>query len=91
MSLMINPDRVTAVLLPDGWHEVADLDGKRIAPGVLSSFETDAYEYYEPHPNPDRNGHLHYTGGTGFTFREVGRKDRMCGPMASIAAVRCDR
>jgi hypothetical protein len=37
MSLYINPGKVTAVLLADGWHDVAD-----------DSFDLDAYEYVEP-------------------------------------------
>ena len=48
MSLAIDVDRVAAILLIDGWHKVAERDGK-------SSFGMDAYEYLEPHPDAGRN------------------------------------
>lgn len=40
MSILIDIDKVTAVLLPDGWHDVAWKDDE-------STFELDAYEYVD--------------------------------------------
>lgn len=89
MSLAINPDEVVAVLLVDGWHRVED-----------DSFTLDAYEFIEPHPNPDRDGLMLHGGGqygvcaNGFCFREViGRgEDREVvltqGPLTAVLAVR---
>ena len=83
MSLYINPGKVTAVLLADGWHDVAD-----------DSFDLDAYEYVEPHPDPGRDGLILLGGGqcagvpsTGFVFAEVGG-GYLFGPLTSIVAVR---
>jgi len=38
---MINPERVIAVLLADGWHVVP-------TPGDVSTFKIETYEYGEP-------------------------------------------
>lgn len=67
MSLVIEIDDVTAVLLADGWHEVAD-----------RSFYTDSYEYIESHAaSPDRDPFVDLGGGCepklparGFGLRE---------------------
>jgi hypothetical protein len=42
MSLAINVDRVEAVLLADGWHEVSLNDES------VSSFTLDAYDFISP-------------------------------------------
>ena len=60
MSLAINTDLVKAVLLADGWHEVAD-----------NSFDLDSYEYLS---GPGDGAPVVHGGGqsgvcaTGFTF-----------------------
>ena len=68
MSLMIDVDKVSHVLLADGWHEVHD-----------SSFTLDAYEYVWANDVQKKHGDfdLMHGGGksgvcaTGFTFHEV--------------------
>lgn len=102
MSLMIDIDNVTAVLLADGWHQVHG-----------DSFDLDAYEYiqapkpYEPSLDVDRRGRAAWEsqvetllgGGreqlvpaTGFSFHERvgGPTNIVCisGPLTSILAVR---
>jgi hypothetical protein len=89
MSLRIDTDRVVAVLLPDGWHEIED-----------ESFDLDAYEFVEffeeaqPGTSPQqRTANLVHGGGdatgvteTGYTFREGGF--RVSGPLTAVLAVR---
>ena len=89
MSLGIDPEKVTEVLLADGWHEVSDLD-----------FTLDSYEYVEPHPDPNRNPLVLHGGGasgicaTGFRFNESVDEDgehqqrTVAGPLTSILTVR---
>lgn len=86
MSLAINIDHVTAVLIAGQWYDVAD-----------DSFDLDAYEYiwHRRNPNryPDDDPQLMHGGGhsgicaTGFVFRTK-QGDRMAGPLTSIQAVR---
>lgn len=82
MSLMINPDMVTAVHLATGRFEVES-----------GSFDLDSYEYVQPHTNPDRDGLVLHGGGnsgvcaTGFAFRLPGGVVTMCGPLTAILAV----
>ena len=82
MSLAIDPNLVTAVLLASGRYEVQ--------PGT---FELDSYEFVEPHSNPDRNGHILHGGGnsgvcaTGFDFLVSPNGPRMAGPLTAILAV----
>jgi hypothetical protein len=90
MSLAIDIDKVTEVLLVDGWHRVAD-----------DSFFLDAYEYIEPRERKDPI--LHFGGGqgkgapsTGFGFSEQlaaktgasGGTVTIYGPISAILAVR---
>jgi hypothetical protein len=94
VSLAINPDHVTEVLLADGWHQVDDMAPDR------SSFDLDSYEYELPHPDDNREGLVLHGGGqsgicaTGFTFTEPVYEDGEChlcqitGPLTSILAVR---
>lgn len=84
MSLAIDVDRVAAVMVGNTWHEVAD-----------TSFVLDAYEYIEPHPDPDGDPFVHLYGGretlvpaTGFQFRDQATGALMFGPLTSIQAVR---
>jgi hypothetical protein len=91
MSLSIDIDEVAAVLLADGWHEVADNDE-----GV-SSFDLDAYEFIW-RTREDRDALTLHGGGqsevcaTGFIFAEKGkRKGMLCGPLTAILAVRTVR
>jgi hypothetical protein len=83
MSIAINIDHVTEVLLADGWHTVAD-----------ESFALDSYEYLQYHPNPDRDPFVLLGGGreplipaTGFTFTET-TGHRISGPLTAVLAVR---
>lgn len=79
MSLSIDVDAVTAVLLADGWHDV--LEG---------SFDLDSYEFTVGKGNDERI--LHGGGDSdicaiGFTFAVRGG-DRLSGPLTSILAVK---
>jgi hypothetical protein len=83
MSLAIDPDSVTHVLLADseGWHEVDH-----------GTFDLDAYEYVIAHEGPLESGDILHGGGqsgvcaTGFTFRSG--MYRVSGPLTAIVAVR---
>jgi len=95
MSLAIDPNEVTAVLLADGWHEVQVLGDNS-----WSSFDLDSYEYVDAQSDPDRDPIVLVGGGqsgicsVGFTFRELVDENgtrRYCtvmGPLTSILAVR---
>jgi hypothetical protein len=99
MSLLIEVDDVTSVLLADGWHNVdwrdsnnhGDPDGRRI-----STFSLDAYEFVHRYRNWDQLKTVDYhLGGqsgicaTGFTFQEEGTW--ISGPLTAILAVQHDR
>jgi hypothetical protein len=80
MSLAIDVNRVSAVLLADGWHKVSLFGDGR------SSFDIDAYEYLE-------DGNLRLGGGvcqgvvtTGAVWFERGQE--VCVPLTSILAVK---
>lgn len=79
MSLAINVDNVDAVLLADGWHDVADNED-----GV-SSFSMDAYEYVWGEFVHQDSRHC---ATLGFDFVEVKTGYRIAGPVTSILAVR---
>lgn len=97
MSLAIDVDAVTAVLLADGWHRVAK-----------KSFFLDSYEYLwsgregtkVKDLRPDQDHILLHGGGqsgisaTGFSFLEqidrTGIPQRISGPLTAILAVRYD-
>ncbi len=81
MSLAIETAEVTAVLLGDGWHEVAD-----------SSFDLDSYEYI--HGTDSRGDTVLAHGGgqsgvcaTGYVFKEPDGTFTY-GPLTAILAVR---
>ncbi len=80
MSLAIDVDTVTRVLLADGWHEVAD-----------KSFTMDAYEYMEGTMTLLGGGTEAKAGvpATGFAFKESrdGAAVVLAGPISSIVAV----
>ena len=90
MSLAIDVDAVTAVLLADGWHEVAD-----------DSFSLDAYEFIwsgkggvrAADMNGDRDPMVLHGGGgsgvcaTGYEFIDDGG-EVIAGPLTAILAVR---
>lgn len=85
MSLLIDMDRVTEVLLADGWHEVA-----RYKNGV-SSFDGDAYEY--KWSSNGRDMYVTFGEGSGvtyegFSFQDAKTGDRIAGPFTSVLAVR---
>lgn len=81
MTLAINPDVVTAVILSTGRYECE--------PG---SFDLDSYEFVIPSKNPDRDGFVLHGGGksgvcaTGFSFH-VPDGPRMYGPLTAVLAV----
>jgi hypothetical protein len=85
MSLAIDVERVTRVLLADGWHDVLPLVGRP----TVSSFTLDAYEFFSE--DDDREPLLAagtVDGGmsTGFSFYE-GVYHQICGPLTAILAV----
>lgn len=89
MSLSIDPKRVRAVLLADGWHAVQQ-----------GTFDLDDYEYVQPGPSGGSGAKLAAGGdnglpGIGFTFTEVDSANgaarpvgRVSGPLTSVQAVR---
>lgn len=87
MSLAIDVDRVTAVLLADGWHSVSD-----------DSFAMDAYEYvwYPDGKRTSWDATMVHGGGengvcaTGFIFKRSSapNSEWIAGPLTSIVAVR---
>ena len=80
MSLAIDIDSVTGVLLADGWHEV-----------INDSFDLDAYEYMQGEGERRTmlfgGGHEKLIPATGFTFQSAG-SEWITGPLTSILAVR---
>jgi hypothetical protein len=84
MSLAIDPSRVNAVLLADGWHNVDPIRDR--LNDTTSSFILDAYEYVDG----DR---LIFSGegaptlsAMGFSFRQG--DVRFSGPITSVLAVK---
>ncbi|MEN4399657.1 hypothetical protein A5768_08265 [Mycolicibacterium fortuitum] len=76
MSLAINTDDVTAVLLADGWHDVSN-----------SSFDIDSYEYIWEDDLVFGGGRDPLIPASGFSFSDaLGR--RIAGPLTSVLAVR---
>jgi hypothetical protein len=96
MSLAIDVDNITHVLLADGWHEVHD-----------ASFGTDSYEFVggertddspmleggqEKHiPEPGHRGSTsrEHVAAAGFSFTEGDHI--LCGPLTSVLAVKTQR
>lgn len=83
MSLNIDIDTVTEVLLEDGWHQVEDV-----------SFDLDAYEYQQRWENDGlhKSYPVHAAGNSGvcsngFMFKENGAV--VMGPLTAILAVKC--
>jgi hypothetical protein len=87
MSLAIDVDRVTAVLLDDGWHPVAD-----------NSFAIDSYEFLwwsecQCKDDDDDDPMVLHGGGqsgvcaAGFSFKTLDG-DVIAGPLTAIVAVR---
>jgi hypothetical protein len=92
MSLAIDVDRVSQVLLSDGWHTV-----------VNKSFTLDSYEYIWHHEG-SKDSELMHGGGssgvcaTGFSFQaspQPGSNQKagelIAGPLTAIQAVRHTR
>lgn len=88
MSLAIDVDTIVAVLLVDGWHEVAE-----------RSFTMDSYEFiwWSEHADTMRDDPMLMHGGgqggvcaTGFRFK-VKAEGHIAGPLTAILAVRQDR
>lgn len=83
MSLAINTDTITAVLLADGWHDVTD-----------KSFDLDAYEYLAPTPPGHdpfvlQGGGQHGITAIGFTCMSAGQE--LTGPLTAVLAVKTER
>jgi hypothetical protein len=85
MSLAINVDRVEAVLLADGWHEVS-LNDKSV-----SSFTLDAYDFIRPVEGKDpivllSGGTVAGVPSTGASWVEKGV--RVACPVTAVLAVK---
>lgn len=83
MSLAIDIDEVSEVLLADGWHTVLD-----------DSFYVDAYEMIGDQGDTFRDVRIDYSGGNGFAFKEPqkgGGTTYTYGPISSIIAVRTQK
>lgn len=83
MSLLIDPERVSKVLLADGWHVVEP-----------KSFGCDSYEYVHMYWNGEEKYVNHHLGGqsdvcaTGYAFRVPGPGGRwVAGPLTAVLAV----
>lgn len=80
MSLAIDVDEVAEVLLPDGWHKVAD-----------KSFVIDAYEYMDGKELVFGGGHAkEVIPSTGACWKESNGAMVYC-PLTSIIAVKSAR
>lgn len=82
MSLAIDIDRVSAVLLADGWHSVHE-----------RSFDIDSYEFVQGDHLRLAGGQSALVCATGFAFTEYrgqGNIVTVAGPITSILAVRRD-
>lgn len=80
MSLAIDVDKVSEVLLADGWHQVKFVDGE-------STFEIDAFEYIRKHEgrtDPDVRQGVPSTGAMWF---DVKANAQVYCPLTSILAV----
>ncbi len=85
MSLAINVERVVAVLLADGWHDVSP----RTPDDPRSSFTIDAYEYVTPQVRQDDEGpSIWHNDDPGFAFSEADGRHWIIGPLTSIRAIR---
>jgi len=88
MSLAIDVDRVTHVLLADGWHEVTD-GSFTVAPyefGQTVSTETDGRKFVVLY-GAENVG----IQPVGFAFTEARTGSLMSGPLTSVFAVRQER
>lgn len=72
MSLRIEIDHVTEVLLADGWHKVLD-----------RSFDIDAYEFESNERVICSPGEFGYR----FDTEIAGRRCRLSGPLSAVLAV----
>jgi len=79
MSLYIDIDNVTHMLLATGWYEVTE-----------DSFNLDAYEFHDLRELLVGGGTVDGVPATGFTFTTVidGGRTVMSGPLTAILAVR---
>ena len=89
MSLAIDIEKVSDVLLADGWHHVEFAKGK-------STFVIDAYDFLE-HREEGREPLIHVSGGTvagvpstgaGWLEHESGKSYVVTCPLTAILAVK---
>jgi hypothetical protein len=76
MSLAIEVDNVTGVLLNDGWHSVID-----------GSFDMDSYEFLSGEFVLVGGGQVEGVSAMGATWKEKGKNWVAC-PLLSILAIR---
>ncbi len=78
MSLAIDTDTVSAVLLADGWHQV-----------TARSFDLDAYEFVWEGETLLGGGNCAGVPSTGFSFTTTDGST-VAGPLTALLAVRRD-
>jgi hypothetical protein len=76
VTLHIDVETVTAVLLNDSWHNVAD-----------ASFAVDPYDFVRS-TEPGAEGGEAHGHQIGFSFRDVATNEHICGPLTSVLAIR---
>lgn len=87
MSMLIHIEKVSEVLLADGWKPVKQdkEDGNS-----FSSFDFDAYEFYSYRDAETGDYHMAYEGGVGASWTTPSGEKIAC-PISSILAVRYKR
>ena len=94
MSIAINPDKVTHILLADYTADNLDSGWWKVEPETLYF---DSYEFVYPPETPNGEYDIVHGGGqsgvcaTGFSFRPEGGDGWLSGPLTSIIAVRHKR
>jgi hypothetical protein len=95
MSLAIDQDKVSAVLLPSGWYEVAFMKNRNGNGKLISTFFIDAFEIIEyPDKEPDERWIapiLLHNDSTGFSFKPTTSEDYISAPISSLLAVATKR
>ena len=88
MSLAINVDRVSAILLDGGWHEVAFVGE---GDNLKSTFNIDSYEFVKAEGLARQLRHGRGWSGVcpaGFRFVDPATQSEVYGPLTAIVAVR---
>lgn len=87
MSMLIHIEKVSEVLLADGWKPVKQYKEDGLS---FSSFDFDAYEFYSSHDAKTGDYRMTYEGGVGAHWTTPSGEMIAC-PISSILAVRYTR